>query len=141
LYWLGRPESGKTARFGLAVRTGKADASDLVAVERAIDGNGQELIRAICHRVRPDGKEFSGDYYDWHNISRLAAGEFRLVRRGSRIYHLVRAEGAERFTVIESQSVGVEPVREIELALNIDDPAAAGSVILEELAVRGKLRQ
>jgi hypothetical protein len=135
---LARPQSGKTARFALTVRTGKVDAPDLVAVERANDGNGQELIRAVCHRARPDGKEFSGDYYDWHNFSRLAAGEFRLVRRGSRLYHLVRGEGEERFKVIESQPVSADPVREIELALAGDDPAADSSVVLQELIIRSQ---
>jgi hypothetical protein len=117
---------------------GNADAPDLVAVERANGDNGQELIRAICHRKRPDGKEFGGDYYDWHNISRLAEGEFRLVRRGSRIYHLVRAEGDEQFKVIESQAVGAEPVREMEFALHNDDQALESSVIVEQLTVRAK---
>jgi hypothetical protein len=135
---LARPTSGKTARFGLAVRMGKADTPDLVAVERLLDSNAQELVRAVCHRARSDGKEFGGEYYDWHNVSRMAAGEFRLVRRGTRIYHLVRAEGEERFKVIESQPVGADPVREIELALASDDPASESSVVLQELSIRDK---
>ncbi|MEX2138330.1 MAG: DUF1583 domain-containing protein [Pirellulales bacterium] len=132
---LDRPATQKSARFALAIRTGPDDALDVVSLERHADPNGQQQIRAMCHHPPLAVGEFVDD---WYRTSRLAAGEFRLVRRGSRIYYLVREAGAERFTVIESQAVGSEPVREIELALQIDDPAAAGSVVVEELVVRGK---
>jgi hypothetical protein len=133
---LNRPGLDQTARFGLVVRMGTNDTPDLVMVERAHNGNGQQQIRAICHRTRPDGEIFGGDYYDWHNVSRMSAGEFRLVRRGSRVYHLVREEGAERFTVIESQPVNADPVDGIELGLYSDDAEAANSVVVEELTIR-----
>jgi hypothetical protein len=131
-----RPALEMTARFGLAVRMGKMDTRDLVMVERATSGSGQQQIRAICHRMRPDGEVFGGDYYDWHNVNRMTAGELRLVRRGSRVYHLIREAGDERFTIIESQAVNADPVDGIELGLSSDDNRADHSVIVEEVTIR-----
>ena len=135
---LGRPGPNMTTRFGLGIRLGDKDSPDLVAAERSCDANGQQQIRAICHRARPDGETFSGENYDWSNVNRMAAGEFRLVRRGSRVYHLVREAGEKRFTVIESQPVSAEPIIEIELGLYSDDTNATSSVVVQELSIRSK---
>ena len=90
------------------------------------------------HWSESDGETFSGENYDWSNVNRMAAGEFRLVRRGSRVYHLVREAGEKRFTVIESQPVSAEPIIEIELGLYSDDTNATSSVVVQELSIRSK---
>ena len=65
----------------------------------------------------------------------MSAGEFKLIRLGSRLYHLIRDEQDERFSVIESQAVNAEPVDGIELGIYSDgDPA--NSVVVEELVIR-----
>ena len=85
-----------------------------MSLERACDPSGQQQIKAMCHH--PPLKD-AVELDDWFSPSRLAAGEFRFVRRGTRIYYLVREARAKQFRVIESQVVGGQPVHEVELAL------------------------
>ena len=132
---LDRPAAEKSARFALSISTGSETEPDVVSLERACDPSGQQQIKAMCHH--PPLKD-AVELDDWFSASRLAAGEFRLLRRGTRIYYLTRDEGAQQFRVIESQVVSGQPVHAVELALYSDDLAADSKVVIEELTVRAR---